>query len=218
MHILIFAGGTVQTGAALDRVLAEGELVIAADSGARTALDFGDVPAFVVGDFDSLDQETQEELARLDCQFVRVAAEKDETDTELALELALQQGASKITILGALGGTRFEHTVANLQLLASYLSLPVELVDGNSRSWLVRGPGTVAIEGHPGDLLSLFPFTAAVTGVCTEHLQYPLRDETLVFGKSRGISNVLLETQATVSLHEGLLLFIHTAVTEEHNI
>ncbi|MGH2508211.1 MAG: thiamine diphosphokinase [Ktedonobacteraceae bacterium] len=212
MHVIIFAGGTVQAGTALDKVLAEGELVIAADSGARTALALGDIPAFVVGDFDSLDTETQEELARLGCQFVRVQAEKDETDTELALEVALQQGASRITILGALGGMRFEHTIANIQLLASYLTVPVELVDGNSRGWLVRGPATVLIEGHKGDLLSLLPLTATVTGVCTENVQYPLRDEALTFGKARGVSNVLLETQAKVTLREGLLLLIHTTV------
>lgn len=210
MHVIIFAGGTVQTGIALDRVLATGELVIAADSGARTALDLGDVPAFVVGDFDSLDEETQAELTRLGCQFVRAQAEKDETDTELALEVALQQGASKVTILGALGGTRFEHTIANIQLLAGYPSVPLELVDGDSRGWLVRGPGTTLIEGRAGDWLSLLPLTATVTGVRTEQLLYPLRDEALTFGKPRGISNVLLEEQASVSLAEGLLLCVHT--------
>jgi thiamine pyrophosphokinase len=215
MHIIIFAGGTVLQGTALDRALAEAELVIAADSGARTALDLGDVPAFVVGDFDSLDEETQEELARLGCQFVRVQAEKDETDTELAIEVALQQGASRITILGALGGTRFEHTIANIQLLAGYPTLPIELADGNSRGWLVRGPHTVLIEGQEGDLLSLLPLTAEVTEVRTEQLLYPLRAETLNFGKPRGISNVLLEKQARVSFNEGLLLFVHTTKEKE---
>lgn len=215
MHIIIFAGGTVQQGTALDKALAEAELVLAADGGARTALDLGDVPAFVVGDFDSLDEETQEELARLGCQFVRVQAEKDETDTELAIEVALQQGASRITIVGALGGTRFEHTLANIQLLAGYPTLPIELVDGHSRGWLVRGPETVLIEGRDGDLLSLLPLTAEVTGVRTEQLQYPLRDEPLTFGKPRGISNVLLGTQAKVTLNKGLLLFIHTAKEAE---
>lgn len=123
MHIIIFAGGTVQHGDAVERALQEGELVIAADSGARTALDLGRVPACVVGDFDSLDEPTRAELERLDCRFVTVSTEKDETDTELALEVALQQKASRVTILGALGGTRFDHTVANLLLLSAYPTL-----------------------------------------------------------------------------------------------
>src|SRR5260370_40285229 len=142
MHVIIFAGGTVQQGSALEKTLAEGELVIAADSGARTALALGDVPAFVVGDLDSLDVETREELERLGCQIVPAPVEKDETDTELAIEVALNKGASRITVLGALGGERFEHTIANILLLAGYPGVPIELLDGNSRGWLLRGPGT----------------------------------------------------------------------------
>ena len=212
MHAIIFTGGTVQQGTALDRALREGELVIAADSGARAALALGKVPTLVVGDFDSLDEETRAELERLGCQFAVAQVEKDETDTELAIEVALQQGASRITLLGALGGTRFEHTIANILLLAGYPTLPIELVDGNSRGWLLRGPGTTLIAGKKGDLLSLFPLAASATGVRTENLYYPLRDEALLFGKPRGISNVLLGAQATVTLNEGLLLLVHTAV------
>jgi thiamine pyrophosphokinase len=212
MHVIIFAGGTVQPGSALDQALAEGELVIAADSGASTALALGDVPAFVVGDMDSLDEETRVELEGLGCQIVPALVEKDETDTELAIEVALEKGASRITILGALGGTRFEHTIANVLLLAAYPGLLIELVDGNSRGWLLRGPGTALIEGKEGDLLSLFPLTISATEVHTENLYYPLRGETLAFGKPRGISNVLLGEQARVTLSEGLLFLVHTAL------
>ncbi|HEU5381217.1 MAG TPA: thiamine diphosphokinase [Ktedonobacteraceae bacterium] len=212
MHIILFAGGTVQEGTAVTQALSEGELIVAADGGASTALAMGYAPALVVGDFDSLTEQTRIELERLDCQFVSARTEKDETDTELAIQVACQQGASRITILGALGGTRFEHTMANFQLLVGYSTLPVEIVDGNSRGWLLRGPGTTSITGRQGDLLSLLPLTDSATGVQTEHLYYPLRHETLSFGKPRGISNVLQTTQASVSLSAGLLLLIHTSI------
>lgn len=212
MHVILFAGGTVQGGTAVTRALSEGELIIAADSGASTALALGHAPALVVGDFDSLTEQTRVELERLDCQFVSAQTEKDETDTELAIQVACQQGASRITILGALGGTRFEHTMANFQLLVGYSTLSVEIVDGNSRGWLLRGPGTTSITGQQGDLLSLLPLTDSATGVQTEHLYYPLHHETLSFGKPRGISNVLQTTQASVSLSAGILLLIHTSI------
>lgn len=214
MHVILFAGGTLNAGAAVQRALASAELVIAADSGALRALEQGFVPAFVVGDLDSLPPET---LAQLEAQGTRVLAvgeEKDETDTELAIELALQQGATSITILGALGGDRFEHTFANLLLLTAYEHTHLEIVDGNSCGWLLRGPGSAQITGQPGDLLSLFPLMASAEGVRTEDLYYPLREETLRFGRPRGISNVLLTTHATVSLRQGLLLIIHTAISE----
>jgi thiamine pyrophosphokinase len=211
MHVILFAGGTVQAGSAVDAALADDALIIAADSGALTALARGYVPAFVVGDLDSLSRETLNSLEQAGSQVLPAAVEKDETDTELAIEVALRQGATRITLLGALGGERFEHTFANLLLLAAYEQTYLEIVDGNSRGWLLRGPGQTPISGHPGDLLSLFPLMASAEGVSTENLYYPLRGETLRFGRPRGISNVLLTDQATVSLTKGLLLVIHTA-------
>lgn len=215
MHVILFAGGTVQEGSAVEQALATGELIIAADSGARTALERGYVPAFVVGDLDSLPQETLQHLKQLGSQVVQAPEEKNETDTELAIDLALRQGATRITLLGALGGERFEHTFANLLLLAAYEDTRLEIVDGNARGWLLRGPGQTQISGQPGDLLSLFPVMASAEGVCTENLYYPLREETLHFGRPRGISNVLLTEYAKVSLSQGLLLVIHTATARE---
>jgi thiamine pyrophosphokinase len=210
MHVIIFAGGTVQEGPAVEQALARGELVIAADSGASTALARGYVPAFVVGDFDSLAQETRLRLEQLGSQFLPAPAEKNETDTELAILTALEQGATSITLLGTLGGARFDHSIANILLLAGFADIPIELVDGSARAWLLRGPGETAIVGKAGDLLSLFPLTGSANGVQTEQLYYPLRCETLYFGKPRGISNVLLSDRAKVSLSNGLLLVVHT--------
>jgi thiamine pyrophosphokinase len=212
MHVLLFAGGTVQAGSAVERTLAAGELTIAADMGAALALRYGLVPTCVVGDFDSLLPETREELARLGCQFIAAATEKDETDTELAIEVALQLGATRISLLGVLGGTRFDHTFANLLLLTAYESQPIEIVDGNSRGWLLRGPGETKITGKAGDLLSLLPLTTHASGVQTKHLAYPLHHERLSFGRPRGISNVLQTTEADVTLEEGLLLVVHTEI------
>lgn len=209
MRVIIFAGGTIQPGSAVERALTEGGLVIAADSGASAALELGYEPAFVVGDLDSLSQTARTQLEALGCTIVRAPVEKDETDTELAIEKALELGANRITLLGALGGSRFEHTIANILLLADYTT-PIEIVDGNTRGWLLRGPGEALIQGKEGDLLSLFPLTASAEGVRCENLYYPLRGETLRFGRPRGISNVLQGQQARVALTQGLLLIIHT--------
>jgi thiamine pyrophosphokinase len=211
MHVILFAGGTVRDGSAVAQALACGELIIAADSGAQTALAQGYVPAVVVGDLDSLSRETLQALEEAGSQVVPAQVEKDETDTELAIEEALRQGATRITLLGALGGERFEHTFANLLLLSAYPDTPLEIVDGHSRGWLLRGPGRDDIAGQPGDLLSLFPLLASAEGVRTENLYYPLQGETLRFGRPRGISNVFLTQRASVALDKGLLLIVHTA-------
>ena len=210
MHIVIFAGGALEPGEAFYKAIAGADMIIAADSGAATALRYGCTPAIVVGDFDSLDKQLVEQLRTGGSRTVSAAVEKDETDTELAVQLAIEQGATEITLLGALGGARFDHTMANVLLLAGFDSVPIKIVEGPSVCWLVKGPGTTAIDGHVGDLLSLLPLTGDASGIRTSGLYYSLQGETLYFGKPRGVSNVLTQEHAEVSLERGLLLVIHS--------
>ncbi|HZU69984.1 MAG TPA: thiamine diphosphokinase [Ktedonobacteraceae bacterium] len=214
MHAVIFAGGTLRAGKAIEAAIASADLVLAADSGAATALHYGIHPAIVVGDFDSLGALPLQELQERGSQIIQAPVEKDETDTELAIDTAIEHGATSITLLGALGGARFDHTVANMMLLAAYENVPIRIVDGPMVCWLLRGPGSSAIEGNSGDLLSLIPLTGEAHGVRTNGLYYPLHGETLHFGRPRGVSNVLTAEKAEVSLEQGMLLIIHTNVQE----
>jgi thiamine pyrophosphokinase len=214
MHVVIFAGGTLKPGKAFYQAIANADLIIAADSGAATALQYGCIPAIVVGDFDSLDTRPLQELSERGSQVRQVAVEKNETDTELAVQAAIEQGAASITLLGALGGERFDHTMANILLLADIETVPAKIIDGPSTCWLVRGPASSVIEGQKGDLLSLLPLTSEATGVRTKGLYYPLYGETLRFGKPRGVSNLLTQAQAEVSLESGMLLVVHTDTSE----
>jgi thiamine pyrophosphokinase len=210
MHVVIFAGGVVQPGRAVDAALARADMVIAADRGAETALRFGHLPMYIVGDLDSLDKQMLREAHERGSQVVQAQLEKDETDTELAAMVALQHGATEITLLGALGGSRIDHALANVLLLVGFEATPMHIVDGETSCWLLRGPGKTVIDGQQGDTLSLLPLTADADGVQTTGLYYSLRGETLSFGRPRGVSNVLTSHQAEVSLARGLLLIVHT--------
>lgn len=213
MHIVIFAGGVLRPGKAVEAALASADMIIAADSGASAALASGHIPAIVVGDFDSLDAATQQRLQH-ESTFVYAKVEKDETDSELAIQTALEQGADQITLLGALGGARFDHTLANILLLAGFEQVPIRIVDGPSICWLLRGPARTTISGQAEDLVSLLPLTSDAMGVKTSGLYYPLKGETLCFGKPRGVSNKLIQHEAEVSLESGLLMVIYTNVQE----
>ena len=100
-----------------------------------------------------------EDLSKRGSEIRRAAVEKDETDTELAVQVAIDEGATRITLAGALGGARFDHAMANVLLLAGFEDVPITLVDGPSICWIVRGPGSSAIDGQVGDLVSLLPLT-----------------------------------------------------------
>jgi thiamine pyrophosphokinase len=214
MHVIIFVGGTLQAGKAVEKAIASADLIIAADSGAEVALHYGCTPALIVGDFDSLTL-SKRELEKMGSQLIRAQVEKNETDTELAVQVALEHGAERITILGGLGGERFDHAMANILLLAGFETIPIQIIDGPATCWLLRGPGRTLIEGQPGDLLSLLPLTGEAVGVRTTDLYYPLNSETLYFGKPRGVSNVLTHECAEVGLEHGLLLVIHTSTSKQ---
>ena len=214
MHVVIFAGGTLRPGKAFYAAIDNADMCIAADSGAATALQYGCIPRIVVGDFDSLGDLLLEDLVMRGSEIRRAAIEKDETDTELAVQVAIDEGATRITLAGAFGGARFDHTMANILLLAGFEDVSIMLVDGPSICWLVRGPGSSIIDGKAGDLVSLLPLTGDASGIGTKGLYYALKGEALTFGKPRGVSNVLIEEHAEVSLESGMLLVIYTNVEE----
>src|SRR5438034_2699374 len=130
MHVVIFAGGTVRSGRAFFDAKGSADMFIAADSGAATALQYGCTPRIVVGDFDSLDGLLLEDLGKRGSEIRRAAVEKDETDTELAVQVAIDEGETRITLVGALGGARFDHTMANILLLAGFEGVAIHLLMG----------------------------------------------------------------------------------------
>lgn len=212
MRTLVFANGEMKDGPAVQAALdgARDALVIAADGGARLALACGLTPALVIGDLDSLSDAEVEHLRGLGAAIERVAAEKNETDLELALLAAAQRGTDPIDVLGAAGG-RLDQMLANLYLLAmpELRDRLVRIVDGRQTLWLI-GPGQHRIFGASGDTLSLIPLTPEAAQITTEGLQYPLREESLYIGAARGVSNVLLGSEAQVTLGAGQLFVVHT--------
>ena len=188
-------------------VVAAAELLIAADGGATSLLRANLLPNIVIGDLDSLDQAGHAALAAHQVELRRYPREKDETDFELALLFAAEQGATRIDVFGALGG-RWDHTLANVWLLAhpALLGSQVRLLADQQVLSLVRTQAV--IEGQRGDTVSLIPLTPEVHGVTTSGLQYPLEQATLHANQARGVSNVLLEPPGKVSVTEGLLILV----------
>jgi thiamine pyrophosphokinase len=190
-------------------------LVVAADGGAIQALRMGLRPDVALGDGDSLAPGDLALLADLGIPFRRVPAEKDESDLELAVRLAVASGAAELVILAALEGPRIEHTIASLSLLAlpELAGRPAAFVDERSTIRLLTGGsgmGWMTVSGEPGDYVSLLPWGGDAEGVSTEALRYPLRNEPLTTGPSRGLSNELTRRTATVRVRRGALLVVHT--------
>ena len=210
--ILVFANGDPNDGAMVRRAIesAHDPVIAAADGGARVARHFGLTPDVVIGDMDSIEPHELAALEQGGAQVFRYPHEKSETDLELVLVWAARSEAAQVRIIGAVGD-RLDQTMANVYLLAlpALRGIDARIVAGRQETWLAM-PGTTTIKGAAGDTISLLPLSGSVRGVTTHHLYYPLKDEDLLFGPARGVSNVLKGEQAQVSVREGVLLMVHT--------
>jgi len=208
MNAIVVANGEIESAERIRNEVRPDTLIVCADGGAANALTLGLTPHVVIGDFDSIDPELRAELEKKGAEFLAYPSRKEETDTELALRHCVARGADSILFVGALG-RRLDHTLANLLLLAepTWRSIQVRIIDGRMTTELCSS--RCDISGQAGDIVSLLPLGGDAVGVRTEGLEYPLRDETLFFGPARGMSNVMLDSHATVTVREGLLLVIH---------
>ncbi len=210
MRALIIANGASKARGQLRLLARSAQLIIAADGGADAAARAGVRPHLLVGDMDSVSPATRARLTRAGVEIRTVPAAKDLTDTELALQIARQRGATDVTLAAALGG-RADHALANLllPLLAHRMGVRLTLVAGRTEVRLADG--RVQLDGAVGDLVSLIPLSEVVERVTTFGLRYPLVGERLARGETRGISNVIAALPAGLDpLGSGDLLVVHT--------
>jgi thiamine pyrophosphokinase len=215
MKVAVVASGDLDPTDA--SVLDEADLVIAADGGAAALDRIGRRPDRLVGDLDSTDSGLVERLAAAGTQIERHPNDKDASDSELAIAAAWAAGADEVVLLGATGGDRLDHGIANLLLLADpgLAGCEVRLVHGPATVRVVRGGERMVLIGGVGDTVSVLPVGGDADGVRTEGLRWKLDAETLSIGRSRGLSNEVISTPASVTLERGTLLVVETAVRGE---
>lgn len=220
MRAVIFANGVFHPSRWTGEWLAAADLRIAADGGLRLCQQLNLLPEILVGDFDSLTEQEVQQMQAQGVQVLRYAARKDETDLELALQVACEQTVDEIVILGGLGA-RWDQTLANLLLPAyrRFRHVPIVLVDGQHEIFAINAPParSLALRGSIGDTLSLIPVGGNVQGVVLHGVEYPLEREELHFGATRGLSNVFLAETVPLEISEGSLLavVIHTSEPEQ---
>ena len=203
--IVIVTGGDT---APLARPLPSPAAVIAVDSGLEAALALGLDTALLIGDMDSVDPDAAAGAEAVGTDIERHPEDKDATDLELALEAALARGGTHVTIVGGAGLDRLDHLIANAALVAAPRLAEVEITWLAAESVVTVVRSSAHLVGEPGSLVSLVPAGGDATGVTTDGLRWALSDDTLPFGSTRGVSNVMLGAQATVSVAGGTLLAI----------
>lgn len=214
MKTLIVTGGFLDMEFALPYVKQQKfDYFIASDRGIHFFAATGMPVNEIVGDFDSADKmELHAFQKNTDILFHAYQPQKDETDTELALQLAIKRGSTEIHILGGTG-TRLDHVLGTVHLLGLALQQGIQcfLIDAHNRIRLIgKGSTVLKKEGQYGYYISLLPLTTKVCGVTLTGFQYPLHDGTLETFHALGVSNEIVAQEAVITIEEGIAVLAET--------
>lgn len=211
---VVCAGGPVGEIVELTQFQEENTVFIGADKGALHLLEQGIVPQEAVGDFDSVSVEEYEKIQSYVYHIDAYKAEKNETDTELAVERALAYHPQEVILTGVTGG-RLDHMLSALHLLYRYQSAYRDV------TFKIYNQTNIFIILHPGEhkiyhnaqfqYVSFFAFQQAVSHLTLEGFKYEIEDEHLESGMTKFTSNELLEKEGSISFREGICLMVRSS-------
>jgi len=207
MRYIIFCNGSLDCPSLIKKFAVGSFKLICCDGGIRHAKKLNLIPDLIVGDLDSADSADVNYFKEKGVEFKIYPTEKNDTDSAMALNLAIEEKASEVYLFGATG-TRLDHTLANVGMLinAEKAGVPAFIVDSNNTVEIILNEKS--FKGKKGDNLSLIPISGVARGVTTNGLYYPLENAELDFARTRGISNVFVGEVATVTVKEGILAAI----------
>lgn len=207
--IIIVSGGRLVDPVFFQKKIAgmENHLVICCDGGARNFQYLGIKPDVIIGDMDSIDPAQLASYSAQGIKIIKYPTSKDFTDTELALDYALNLNPEEIFIWGALGG-RVDHTLANVFLLCKGQEKGINtyLIDEYGEAFVLDKKAIFINEA--GKTVSLLALSSRVTGITLKGFLYSLEKSTLQMGETRGVSNIINEDRASISVRSGKLLVI----------
>ncbi len=209
--ILIITGGKIEDDFLSDIVMnGNYTMIIAVDHGLYAADRLNIKLDYILGDFDSVDESLLEKYRSIS-GIQAFPPEKDMTDTEIAIELALKHNANSIDIVGATG-SRLDHVIGNIHLLLlpTQLNIRACILDPNNKIYLKNKSFSIQKQRQFGDYVSLLPYGDKVTGLTLTGFKYPLNHITYTAGSSLGISNVIIDEKAIIELSEGILVVIES--------
>ncbi len=215
MKTVIISGGRIDRDFALSFLENETfDQWIAVDNGLRFCYDNQIKPTWIVGDFDTAAPELVEYYqTQTDIPIRRFNPVKDSTDSQIAIELALELGSSEITLLGGTG-TRMDHVLGNIQslMLAKKKGVSCVILDEYNRIRLIDGETRLKKSEQYGKYVSLLPLTTEVTGVDLTGFKFNLTGHTFTSTGSAGlgVSNEIIEDTAEIRVKSGIFVLIES--------
>lgn len=208
MKCIIFANGYYGELERYREIVRNADMIICADGGANYTCKLGAMPSVVIGDMDSINQETRSYLDKCGVKFKKYPAHKDFTDLQLTLEVAEEAGADLIILLGSLGN-RLDHTMGNLFSCVEMALKGKKVVHYGPDCIIYLVTNELILKGSKGDIVSVITMTDKAVGVTEIGMEYPLHEALLESSKPYAVSNVMADDQARITVREGVLAVFH---------
>ncbi|SDZ01767.1 thiamine pyrophosphokinase [Proteiniborus ethanoligenes] len=207
MKALVVSNGNI-TDIDIEAYFKDADIVICADGGARHLFNKNLIPNVIVGDLDSLDYTILKKFEDLGVRFQKYQASKDKSDTELAIEFAISEGAIDIILCGATG-TRLDHTIANIMMLYKLLvnqKVNISIVDSHNEIFITKKQ--LRLKEKKGCFISIIPLVDSK--VTLKGFKYETNNRRFTLGSTLGISNVIKDNEGIVIIEEGACLVIRS--------
>lgn len=207
MKALIVLNGKILDLNRLRVVGKEVDFILSADGGTNHCLEASLIPDLVVGDLDSISEESIQIIKKNGIPIEKFPVKKDKTDSELASDYVIDKGFKDITIMGAIGN-RMDHTLANILLLTKLTEKGIKgrIIDGINTIYLVEDELT--LENQAGFYVSVIPITNSGILISLKGFEYELENTEIKFGSTLGISNRIVKNKGIVKVHKGRGLVI----------
>ncbi|MCY6483995.1 thiamine diphosphokinase [Clostridium aestuarii] len=208
MKVVIVSGGTAPSDELINKEIEDCTYLICADSGANCLYEYDICPDFIIGDFDSIEPKVFEYFKNKHSNIIQYPPEKDYTDTEIAVNKAVELGANKIILLGCTG-TRIDHSLGNLGMLIKCLKLGVSAYIKDKHNVVTITNKPITLLGSRGKTFSLVAYYENVDELSISGAKYPLDKFYLEIGNPITISNEFIEEQVEINFKKGTLLVIY---------
>ena len=211
MKTLIVTGGYIEKEFLL-RTINETKFdtIIAVDNGLKILDEVKIKPNYIVGDFDTVDNKILDLYKKdISIKIHKYNPIKDNTDTDIAIRLAVKLKSTQIIIIGAIG-TRIDHVLGNIQVLKYAMDNEVDckIIDENNEIQLINKTRILEKKGINKKYISLIPLTEKVENINLKGFKYELENGTLTIGSSLGISNEIIKEDARIQFDNGILIMI----------
>lgn len=199
MKAFIYTGGSIFEKKISEQPK-EDDLVIAADGGYHNAKKMGVTPQILLGDFDSL---KKSERIPENIEILQVPAEKDDTDTQLAVQVSLEKGATELVLIGGLDG-RLDHTLSNLAILEELFQRHIRAIftNGQNRARFIRNSGVILLREN-FRYFSILAADPVIKGVTVDGCKYPLKKAKLKKTRQYAVSNEIVGNCALIEIKKG---------------